>query len=239
MEANSRRASLVIGLVILSFLVTLSLVWRFTPVSHWINFQALVAWQESLKDHPAAVIFVVATYLLGSLVLFPVTILNLATIFTFGPILGNAYSLAGWLCSAAMGYGIGHAFGRDLLPKTVGPRLVRLLRKSESHGFFTVLTVRLLPLAPFSIANLFVGASKIRFGDFFLASLVGRIPGIIILAFAGFQLENIRKEPAAGSVVLLVITLFLFPLAVSWLAKRFLAGNEPQRNSSKSDIRLG
>jgi len=177
----------------------LALAWRFTSMSQSINFETVIAWQESMRGHPAALAWVVGIYMLGSLVLFPITILNLATIFTFGPVLGNAYSLAGWLSSASMGYGIGRAIGRGFLLKMTGSRVDRFLRRTERHGLAAVLTVRLLPVAPFSIVNLFVGVSTIRFRDFFLGSLVGRIPGIVLLALVGIQFENFLSDPGGKS----------------------------------------
>jgi len=219
-DGKLRTADLVKVLGVLLALVAASLAWRFTPISEWVNFNAVIAWQESVKSHPAALAWVVGAYLLGSLVLFPVVILNLATIFTFGPILGNAYSMAGLLSSAAMGYGIGRSVGRNLLRKVTSPRLRRFLQRAEDHEMATVLTVRVFPVAPFSIVNLLVGASRIRFWIFLLGSAIGRIPGIIVLALVGIQFENLLHRPKISSLVLLGLILLLIPLATAWLSKR-------------------
>ena len=90
---NSRQAFLVKILLILLLLLAFPLAWRWTPLGEWINVAAVIDWQQSVKNYPAAFYLVVGAYLLGSLVLFPVTILNVATVFTFGPILGNVYAL--------------------------------------------------------------------------------------------------------------------------------------------------
>jgi len=49
-------------------------------------------------------------------------------------------------------------------------------------------------LVPF---NFFVGAWSIRFRDFFLASVAGRIPGMVLLILAGVQVENIHLRMEA------------------------------------------
>ena len=232
-ETNPRTAAFVKGLAVLSLLVAVSLVWRFTPISEWINSDTVIAWQESVKSHPAALVWVVGAYLLASLVLFPVTILNIATIVTFGPILGNAMSMAGWLSAAAMGYGIGRAVGRGFLRKIASPRLDRFLHRAEGHGFATVLTVRLVPVAPFSVINLFVGASRIRFRDFMFGNIIGRIPGMILLAFVGIQFDSMLRNPGTGSIVALGLILLFIPLATAWLSKRIESNNEMKRDSFK------
>ena len=100
-RGRTRKIAILRGLAILLLLVALPAIWSWTPLNHWINLATIIGWQESVKNHPAAFYLVVGAYLLGNLVLFPVTILNVATVFTFGPILGNIYALAGWLASAA------------------------------------------------------------------------------------------------------------------------------------------
>src|SRR5689334_14370769 len=117
---EGRKAALLKALGLILLVIACSLAWRLTAISDWINFDTIIAWQTSIKNHPAALLIVIAAYIAAALVFFPVTILSVATVFTFGPILGNLYSLAGWLASAALGYGIGFAVGHDFFHKLVG-----------------------------------------------------------------------------------------------------------------------
>jgi phospholipase D1/2 len=230
---NSRRGSaLKIALIFLLFLAV-PMAWRWTSLNEWINFETVIQWQLSVKNYPLAFYLVLGTYLIGSLVLFPVTILNVATVFTFGPVVGNAYALTGWLASAAMGYGIGRAIGRGLVQKLARSWLDRLIQPAGRHGFLTVLTMRIFPIAPFTLVNFFVGAWGIRFRDFFLASLVGRIPGIVVLTLAGVQVENILRGPTAARVALLGLTLIIVPVATGWLSRRLSFREQRQRHSSE------
>jgi phospholipase D1/2 len=235
---RTRKIAILRGLVILLLLFALPAIWSWTPLNHWINLATIIGWQESVRNQPAAFYLVVGAYLLGSLVLFPVTILNVATVLTFGPILGNIYALAGWLASAAMGYGIGRSTGRKMVQKLARAWLDRLIRPAGRHGFLTVLTLRIFPVAPFTLVNVFVGAWGIRFWDFFTASIVGRIPGIILLTLAGVQIENFLRQPHVIGVVLLGLTLILVPFALSRLSKRLLSGDRRQPDSAKSPAKL-
>jgi phospholipase D1/2 len=218
---GSRRMSRSKAVVLFLVILALPLVWRSTPLHDWINFQTVLEWQRSLRDDPAAPFLVLGAYLVGSLFFFPVTILNLATIFAFGPLWGNFYALAGWLLSASAGFFIGRLVGHDLLHRLAGRRLNRLIQLAERHGFWTVLTMRVLPLAPFTLVNLFIGASGIRFRDLFFASLAGRVPGVVTLTLFGAQLETTLREPGLASFGLLVFILIVVPLAVSRLLLRF------------------
>jgi uncharacterized membrane protein YdjX (TVP38/TMEM64 family) len=84
-----------------------------------------------------------------------------------------------------------------------------------------VLAVRVVPVAPFTLVNMFVGTSGIRFRDFFLASVVGRIPGIMTLALFGVQLENALRNPGLASFALLVVILVAVPIIVSQMFRQF------------------
>jgi phospholipase D1/2 len=233
-KAASRRKVVLVKILLLFLLLfSVPLAWRWTPLNEWINFGTIIDWQLSVKNDPAAFYLVVGAYLLGSLILFPVTVLNVATVFTFGPILGNLYALAGWLASASMGYGIGRGVGREIVAKLARSWLNRLIQPAGRHGFLTVLTMRVFPVAPFTLVNFFVGASGIRFRDFFLASIVGRIPGVVMLTLAGVQIESFLRRPAMMSMVLLGLILILTPLATGWLFKRMALGDRRPEGSAK------
>ena len=228
------KVTILKSLVLLVPLFALPAIWSWTPLNHWLNLATIIDWQESVRNSPAAFYLVVGGYLFGSLVLFPVMILNVATVFTFGPILGNVYGLAGWLASAAMTYAIGRTLGCKIVEKMAPRWLERLIQEASRHGFMTVLTLRIFPVAPFTVVNIFMGAWKIRFRDFFTATMVGRIPGIILLTLTGYQVESFLRQPGVVGVVLLGLTLLLVPLALSQLSKRLLANGQPPPNSSES-----
>jgi phospholipase D1/2 len=229
----SHKKSLLKGFALLFLLLALPAAWRWTPLNQWVDFEKVVVFQETVRGYPAAFLLVLAIYLLATVVLFPMTMLNFATVLTFGPVLGNAYALAGWLLSSIVGYAIGRTLGRDLLHRIAGRWLDRLIQQMGEHGFIAVLTIRVLPVAPFTLANLFVGASGVRFRDFFLASVVGRIPGILVLSVAGIHIENVLRNPSTGNFILLGLVLILIPLLAMWLSKYFAAIHHRQRTSTK------
>lgn len=204
-----------------ALLLALPLIWRWTPLEHWFNLRTILEWQQSLRSDPAAPFYVIAAYLVGSLVFFPITILTLATVFAFGPLWGNIYSFVGWLLAAAQGFLLGRLIGTDLLHKLAGRRVARLIDQVQHHGFLTVLAMRVLPLAPFSLVNMFVGASGIRLADFLLASIVGRLPGVLTLTLFGAQLEYAIRKPGLISYALAVAAIVLAAMIVPRLFRQF------------------
>jgi len=81
--------------------------------------------------------------------------------------------------------------------------------------------MRVVPVGPFTLVNLFIGASGIRFLDFILASVVGRVPGILVLTLFAVQIENALRRPGLISLALLGFALVVVPLMISRFTKRY------------------
>ena len=92
-------------------------------------------------------------YIVGGLVAFPVLILIAATAAAFGPVI-DVYAAAGSLASAVVTYAVGTAIGRDTLRAVIGPRLKRVQRRIVSGGVLAIAAIRLIPIAPFTVVNL-------------------------------------------------------------------------------------
>lgn len=211
-----------LGLILL-VLLALSAVWRWTPLGEWLSLERISGWINHLRGSASAPFVILGGYIVGSLVLVPVTAMILATAFTFGPILGFTYSLSGCLLGAVVTYICGRLVGRDTVRKLAGSRVNRLSRRLAKHGLSTVATVRFLPIAPFTVVNLVAGASHIRFRDFIFGTILGMAPGILAITVFERQLEVAIREPGAGSVALLAAV--VAAIAVTAIIVRKRLGN--------------
>jgi phospholipase D1/2 len=212
-------------LIVLVLLFGLAAAWRWTPLALWINVDTITKWETSFKADPAAPVFVVAAYVLGSLVLVPLTLLTVSTVIVFGPVRGYAYALLGCVLSATVTYGIGRLLGRNVIHGIVGPRMEYLNQRAGRHGLITVVIIRMLLIAPFTIVNMMFGASHIRFRDFLVGTFLGMTPGLVGITLFGFQLENAVRAPGIGSFAVLAGLVALIVLGLI-LIRRWLANRE-------------
>jgi phospholipase D1/2 len=143
-----------------------------------------------------------AIYVLGGFVLFPVTLMILATVLTFGPWWGFVYAVCGSLLSAVSGYWVGKMLGREAVRKVSGERLTRINRTLARRGLWAMVALRVLPVSPFTVGNLVAGASQIRLRDFILGTLIGMGPGIATIAAFGGGLGVLLRRPDLRSVVI-------------------------------------
>jgi phospholipase D1/2 len=186
-------------------IVAMTLAWRFTPLSAFADPENIRQWLEGVADIPEAPLIVLATFVIGGLLVLPVMLLIAATAAAFGPWLGLAYGATGAIASAVVTYGIGAAIGRRGIEHVLGPRLNRVRRAVVQRGTLAVAAVRLVPIAPFTLVNLVAGASKIPFADYLFGTIMGMAPGLILMSALGHQTWTILREPTATNVSLFIL----------------------------------
>lgn len=82
-----------------------------------------------------------------------------------------------------LGLFLGGAYVNKQLAKTKGGR--KILDMKLNENFLTLLGIRALPVFPIDFVSLFWGASKCRFPRYFIASVVGIMPRVILFTILG------------------------------------------------------
>jgi phosphatidylserine/phosphatidylglycerophosphate/cardiolipin synthase-like enzyme/uncharacterized membrane protein YdjX (TVP38/TMEM64 family) len=196
-------------------LLALALAWRFTPLREWLNLSSLIALARGLEALPFTPLAVMAVYLVAGMLMFPVTLLIAVTGIVFGPFYGALYALAGSLLSALAGFGFGVWLGRETLQQLLGRRVNSLSRRFAQRGIPAMVVIRLLPVAPFTIANVVAGVSHLSLRDYLIGTFLGMAPGIILtVAFAHNLAEAIRHPSLATMALLAGMAALLIGMAL-------------------------
>lgn len=179
---------------VLIVVLALTAIWRWTPLSEWLNPETLQHAAEGIKSHPLTPLIVIGIFAIAGLIAFPVTLLIITTALTFGPLWGTVYSIIGSLVSGLMGYAVGHYMGRNTIQKLAGSSINKLSRRLAKHGVLAIITVRIIPVAPFTVINLVAGGSHINTRDFTIGTLIGMLPGILgITVFADSLMRTVQN----------------------------------------------
>jgi uncharacterized membrane protein YdjX (TVP38/TMEM64 family) len=207
----------------LAGVVGLTLAWNLTPLSALLDAKTIEGAMAELATSAWAPLYVIAAFLLGGLVALPLMLLITATTAAFGPVLGFAYAAAGSLSSAALTYLVGAWLGRRALERVVGPRLNRIRARLQRSGVFAIATIRLVPIAPFTVVNMAAGATGVALSDYILGTALGLLPGLLTLAALGTQIVDFIVNPSLSGMALLaagVVAWIMMAMGLQALMKR-------------------
>ena len=124
-------------------------------------------------------------------------------------------------------FGIGKALGRDAIRRLAGRRINRLSKRLSRRGLLTVITLRIVPVAPFTVINLVAGASHIRFRDLWLGTFLGMAPGALALSFFADGMVGVLRAPNVRTIAWVgVLAVFLAGGGI--LASRWIRHGEKQ-----------
>ena len=210
-EAKRRLGRLAgLGLT-LAALLAIVLLWAFTPLSALTRTEEMLALLVGIRDDAWMSVAVPAGFVLGGLVGFPITALIAGTGLMFDPLPALAYAITGTLLSAMSTYLVGHLTGRTLLRRLLKTRLNRISRSVARRGVLSVVLLRMVPVAPFTVINVVAGASHVRFVDYMLGTAIGMGPGLVVVVLFGRQLGAFIGDPTPMRIAVLVAA------AAAWL----------------------
>lgn len=196
---------------------------------HCLNLKAFTP--ASVRDYlngfgKFAVVIYILAYALNTISLFPpIAILSLSAGLVFGPFWGAIYLMIGAMLGATCTFFISRFFGRGIINKLLKGRLKEFDSLLERRGFAAILFFRVIPVIPYEVINYVSGLTKIRFRDYFLASLLGFIPGVIVASFFGGTLGEVRGPKDIFSLKFAIafgafIFIILVPIVYKHLKKK-------------------
>jgi uncharacterized membrane protein YdjX (TVP38/TMEM64 family) len=140
------------------------------------------------QDGPYAVL--ISMLMVTICVFFPVvpfTVLGGMIGALFGTTEGLFISYTGAMIGTLLFFFISRYGFRDWAQSTLQkyPKVMEYQEILNRNSFIAILVARLIPIIPAPVFNAACGLSKVDWKIFFLASVIGKIPNIFIVSFAG------------------------------------------------------
>lgn len=146
-------------------------------------------------------------YLLRPLILFPAAVLSASAGVIWG-LKGFIYLQIAANISSTAEFLIARYFARDAIERFIKGKIGNLDNAIRRHGFLTVLLVRLIPNVAWDIQNMALGLTKVKFRDYFIATMLGIIPGSFALVYFGSSIIKVLTNP--GNLWMVVLAIFIF-----------------------------
>ena len=187
-----------------------------------LSFDHLVAHKDALVEwagaRPALALgaWVAAYLVLGLLVLPGSTVLNLAAGLLFDFWKGLLLVVVGSTLASGLAFLSFRYLLGEFVEEKMRRRFPHVLEGLEREGTYFVLTLRLLPVIPFSVTNVVLAISPVRFAPFLAFSLLGLLPRFLLYVFAGAYLGEVQNPddlwspPLVGALAALAVLPWLF-----------------------------
>jgi phospholipase D1/2 len=204
-KPRAQKRRLIVALLgVCAVVVGAALLWRFTPLAQIAQPEHIARRLDAVEKFRWAPLIFIATYVLGGLVMFPVTFLSAAVAIVFAPLEAVSVSFAGIMLSAALLHWVGARCLRGRARQALGRTIERVDEALSDRGIVTIATIRMIPLAPFTLVNIAAGSVGVRFRDYMLGTALGLAPGITVICLFGRQVRAFWRHPSMSAVLVAV-----------------------------------
>jgi phospholipase D1/2 len=200
-------------LALVAIVVTGFVVLRFTPLHQYLTVEKISALFAHLRASWWAPLALIAVYIVLCPLGVPASPMMLTGGMVFGFIPGFLYNLTGTWLGGVVTYFLGRILGRDFIQHLAGNRLKKVERAVARRGFWSLVTLRLLPI-PYPLANYCMALAGIPPALFMVTTALGLIPANLLFAYfasslvhlAGPERNKIYVQFAIAISLLVVLT---------------------------------
>ncbi len=139
---------------------------------------------------------------------YPAEIVDAAAGLVYGFWPGLALVASGWMLNAWLAYAVGRSLAHPLLLRLLGERRFERTEEIVSGGGAALLiTLRLIPILPFSLISYAAGATRVPAWRYTWTTFVGYLPITVLATLLGSRLEELHPtDPLVlGSIAVLIV----------------------------------
>jgi uncharacterized membrane protein YdjX (TVP38/TMEM64 family) len=131
--------------------------------------------------------------------------------------------IMGSTTGAATSFYLKRFFLKDWARKVFAKQFKKYHKQITEHQKAFLLTLRLIPIFPFSWVTLLYCTTDIKIFDYIWITFAGMTPGILVNLYAGLQLSQIQKMSDLYSprMIIAFLLMALFPIVMQRIVKKF------------------
>src|SRR6266566_2514014 len=184
------------------------------------------------KLGPWGPVIFVCLYIVATVLFIPGSVLTLGAGAVFGVVLGSVCVSISATLGATAAFLVGRYLARDAIARKIekNEKFAAIDRAVADEGWKIVFLTRLSPVFPFTLLNYAFGLTRVRLGQYVLASWIGMMPGTVMYVYLG-SLVNVgagHRQRTTGEWVLygvgllatIAVTIFVTRVAKKALQKK-------------------
>ena len=146
----------------------------------------------------------------------PRTMFTVAAGVLFGSLWGLVLTITGTTLAALAAYGLVRWVGGPIVARHEHrPGFAWVRARLDHSGLLAMLSLRLLPMVPFSLLNYAAGAARVRIVPYIVGTVLGVLPGTVAIVVLGDAVTDGVVNPAMFAVSLAGAVLGLTGAAIA------------------------
>ena len=163
---------------------------------------------------PWAIVIYILLYILNTFSPFfpPIFIMSLSAGALFGSILGSVALTLGTLAGTTAAFFAARYLGRDWVAGSIKTKSksADIYEGLGKNGFFILLPMRLIGFPPYGVIDFICGLSKMKYRDFFSATLIGTLPWIVTQVLLADRFTRFDpKDPVLWTLLIVFILMIV------------------------------
>ncbi|MFI3284667.1 MAG: VTT domain-containing protein [Erysipelotrichaceae bacterium] len=197
-------------ILFISFIFLLSLL-AFSPLSSYLSIESINQYLEMIKGYPYTFILYILFFILGIIFIFPGFPLSLLAAPLFGFYPGLFYVILATNIGCNLTFIITRYFATQFIKDRIkdGSLIDRMNQEMKRNGFIYILTLRAIPIFPFSVVNYVSGLTPISYKTYSVATFIGLLPTITLYMYFSYSAINFQDNPLAIVIASMLIILFV------------------------------
>ena len=233
MKKMLQRSSHALGLaarIIVSVFIIALIIWKYDELKN-LDVRGLV---EASSSVFAALLTIWGIYLLKSMVfVIPASLIYIAVGMAFPAHWAILINAVGIFIEVAVSYLFGRIMGGEYVVNKLkkvkhGDKILELYGKNKLSAIFAI---RFLPVFPIDLVSLFLGTVKMKFLPYFLISIGGILPRVILFTILGDGLYDYVPMDKIAMVAAILLPVAL----IIWIIKYAMKTKKAEEAEDKKD----
>ena len=236
MKPGYKRLLIAAALIALLFLIRSFGLDRFLTLESFRQYRNLLVTMTADHYIPAVVIYIAVYIAVTALSVPGATLLTLTGGFLFG-FFGVVYVNIGATTGALFSFLVARYLIGDWIQNRYGKRFEAFNQEVAENGYHYLLTLRLIPLFPFFLINIFAGLTRIPLSTYIWTTMIGIAPASFVYVYAGRELNGIEQAGDILSWRIILAFILLGLLVLSPVLLRKILRRKKSEKSQDSSIK--
>lgn len=185
-----------------------------------LNKDFILSWIQKSEPANLPIMFFLSAFI-ASIPIIPFTLFAGLMGAKYGVMVGSLINWFGGVSAGVIYFILSRYFLRDFfsnyLKRLNG--IQRFQTMLEKNAFMAILIGRMIAIPP-PVINIYSGVSNIPFGTYLMATAIGKLPPMIIIAYSGDQIFSSLLNFSLGIIFYLIFLLFILLIYRVWFIRR-------------------